>query len=178
MQLTLALACGERSKLGCAPAWQLRHFSSTSLAEALAGLKILVMSPPPATCSLPAPWQFSQVTPVLAVHQRHLGVRIGGEALGYFFVAGGAGISAHEFGVRGRAAGASAALAPGGGAASAVAQNSPQPARTSRTLAVPADFPGAAPNNCVTGLFVCMQNTAFKELPGTARNQHQQPFSG
>jgi hypothetical protein len=34
------------------------------LAEALAGLKILVMSPPPSTCALPAPWQLSQVTPL------------------------------------------------------------------------------------------------------------------
>ncbi len=65
MQPTLALACGERSKLGCAPAWQLRHFASTSFIGALAGLKILVMSPPPSTCALPAPWQFSQVTPLL-----------------------------------------------------------------------------------------------------------------
>ena len=42
-----------RRSSGCAPAWQLRHLASTSLAEALAGSKILVTSPPPATCSLP-----------------------------------------------------------------------------------------------------------------------------
>src|SRR3984957_3728469 len=63
VQPTLALACGERMKSGCAPEWQLRHLASTSLRDPLAGSKILVMSPPLDTCSLPAPWQFSQVTP-------------------------------------------------------------------------------------------------------------------
>src|SRR6202453_5496066 len=65
VQPTLALACGERSKSGCAPEWQFKHVASISLAEALEGLKILVTSPPPSTCALPAPWQFSQVAPLL-----------------------------------------------------------------------------------------------------------------
>src|ERR1700722_16848393 len=63
VQPTLALACGERMKSGCAPELQLRHLASTSLRDPLAGSKILVTSPPLDTCSLPAPWQFSQVTP-------------------------------------------------------------------------------------------------------------------
>src|SRR6266567_1888338 len=65
MQLTFALACAERSKLACWPALQLRQRASSSFALALVGLKIFVASPPPSTCSLPAPWQFSHVMPLL-----------------------------------------------------------------------------------------------------------------
>src|SRR5579862_972684 len=64
MQLTLASPWADRSKLECWPWWQSRHFASTSLAVALAGLKILVGSALSAW-ALPAPWQFSQVTPFL-----------------------------------------------------------------------------------------------------------------
>src|ERR1700678_1531329 len=65
VQPTFALACGERSKSGCALEWHSKQVASISLAEALEGLKILVTSPPPSTCAFPAPWQFSQVAPLL-----------------------------------------------------------------------------------------------------------------
>src|SRR5271157_1243628 len=64
-QLTLPSPWAERSKLACFAWWQLRQVSSTCLADASAGLKIFVLSPPLSTCALPAPWQFSQVTPAL-----------------------------------------------------------------------------------------------------------------
>src|ERR1700757_4329471 len=63
-QLTLASPCPDRSKLECWPWWQSRHLASTSFAVAFAGLKILVGSALSAW-ALPAPWQFSQVTPFL-----------------------------------------------------------------------------------------------------------------
>ena len=44
-------------KLACWPWWN-EAFASTSLGEALAGLKIWPASPPPSTCDLPGPWQF------------------------------------------------------------------------------------------------------------------------
>src|ERR1035438_8477008 len=65
MQPTSALACGDRSKSGCAPEWHCKQVASISLVECLEGLKIFVTSPPPSTCALPGPWQPSQVTPLL-----------------------------------------------------------------------------------------------------------------
>ena len=91
-------------EVGMRPRVAAQALASTSLIEALAGSKILVTSPPPATCSLPAPWQFSQVTPLLLpCISAIFGVRIVGEPLGHLLVACGAGVGAHKFGVpRGR----------------------------------------------------------------------------
>ena len=173
MQPTLALACGERSKLGCAPAWQLRHFASTSLVDAFAGLKILVVSPPPSTCALPAPWQFSQVTPLLAVHQGHLGVGIVGELLAHLFMAGGAGIRRPQSPTKPRPWPGYRPVFPfGAGAPSAVAHRMLAPSINIKQARSPGLFPGTAPiSNCATGLSLCMKNTALCALIASLLNR-------
>ncbi len=64
MQPTLALACGERWKIRMrARVASSGRFHQPLFAVALAGLKILVTSPPPSTCAPPGPWQPSLFTP-------------------------------------------------------------------------------------------------------------------
>ena len=62
MQLTSAFVCTELIAFMCSvpPAWQVMQRSLTSLAETFWKVKILVTSPPPATCAAPGPWQPSQ----------------------------------------------------------------------------------------------------------------------
>src|ERR1700677_1947303 len=64
MQLTLAWACCERSKFGCTDSWQPRQVASSFFADNLFNCRILVTSPPEATCASPGPWQLSHVTPL------------------------------------------------------------------------------------------------------------------
>ena len=171
MQPTLALAWGERSKFGCAPAWQLRHFASTSLAEALAGLKILVTSPPPSTCALPGAVAVLAGHPVAAVHLGHLGVGVVGEFLAT------SSWQVAQVSEPTKSDGAAAlpwvsAVFPSGGrrrqcggAQHARAQHQHQTSSQSRPI------PGAAPiSNRVTGLSLCMKNTAFGALIASSGN--------
>ncbi len=96
MQLTLALACGERSKFGCAPAWQLRHVASTSLGRSLGGIEDLGHVAAAIHVRLARSVAAFAGDPALAVHLRHLGVRIVSEFLGGLFVAGRARFRANE----------------------------------------------------------------------------------
>ncbi len=65
VQPTAALACGERWKFGCVPAWHPRQRAVTCFSVAVLKLKIFDTSPPPSTCSRPGPWQLSQLAPLL-----------------------------------------------------------------------------------------------------------------
>ena len=144
-----ALKVGMRARVA-AQAGRVHFFG-----EALAGLKILVTSPPPSTCALPGPWQLSQVAPAAVLH-RHLGVRIVREFLGHLFVAGGADFADPQSLPERRpwpVAWPAFAVAPALGAARQVAaQNMLAPSINTKQARSPGHFPGAAPiDNCVTG---------------------------
>ena len=154
VQPTPALACGERSKSGCAPRGSSGRWRRSPWPRPWPGLKILVTSPPPSTWALPGAVAVLAGDPVAAVHQRHLGVGIVGESLGLLFVAGGAGLGADVTSdAAARRPWRGAAWLAGGGAAMAVAQSMPAPSINIQHARSPGRNPGAAPiGNRVTGL--------------------------
>lgn len=114
-----------------------------------------------------------------AVHQRHLGVRIGCEALGDFFVAGGASIGAHELSLRGGRCLRTGALGSCGRSGQRRSAEQPQAKHEHQEHSQSRPISRGCTDRQLRNRPISMhEKYRLQRSPWTAGNRHQQPFSG